>query len=60
MIRHSVVVGGNKTVGVLRVNTGIHRGLESAYTGVMLDDVTGHDFTIAHEEDIMSEVIGRP
>jgi chloride channel protein, CIC family len=58
-IRHVVIVGDNRIVGVLRVNPGIHRGLESAYTGVTLNDVASRDFTIAHEEDIMFGVIGR-
>ena len=58
-IRHVVVSNDDRIVGVLRVNTGIRRGLESAYTGVTLDDVASRDFTIAHEEDIMFGVIGR-
>jgi hypothetical protein len=31
-IRSAVVVGDNRIVDVLRLNTGIHRGLKSAYT----------------------------
>jgi chloride channel protein, CIC family len=58
-IRHVVVARDERIVSVLRVNTGIRQGLESAYTGVTLDDVTSRDFTIAHEEDIMFGVIGR-
>ena len=58
-IRHVVVARDDRIVGVLRVNTGIRQGLESAYTGVTLDDVASRDFTIAHEEDIMFSVIGR-
>jgi chloride channel protein, CIC family len=58
-LRHVVVSNDDRIVGVLRVNTGIRRGLESAYTGVTLDDVASRDFTIAHEEDIMFGVIGR-
>ena len=60
-IRHVVVARDDKIVGVLRVNTGIRQGLESAYTGVTLDDLSfaSRDFTIAHEEDIMFSVIGR-
>ena len=58
-IRHVVVARDDRIVGVLRVNTGIRHGLESAYTGVTLDDVATRDFTIAHEEDIMFGVIGR-
>jgi CIC family chloride channel protein len=57
-IRHVVVVRDERVVGVLRVNTGIRQGLESAYTGVTLDDVASREFIIAHEEDIMFGVIG--
>jgi CIC family chloride channel protein len=58
-IRHVVVTHEDKIVGVLRVNTGIRQGLESAYTGVTLGDVASRDFIIAHEKDIMFGVIGR-
>jgi CIC family chloride channel protein len=58
-IRHVVVLRDDRVVGVLRVNTGIRQGLESAYTGVTLDDVASREFTIAHEEDIMFGLIGR-
>ena len=58
-IRHVVVVNDNRVAGVLRVNTGIRHGLESAYTGVTLGDVATRDFIIVHEEDIMFGVIGR-
>jgi hypothetical protein len=34
-----VVAQDDQIAGVLRVDTGIHHGLESAYTGVTLDDV---------------------
>src|ERR1700740_1402112 len=58
-LRHVVVAQDDRIVGVLRVNTGIRRGLENAYTGVTLNDVASRDFTIAHEQDIMFGVIGR-
>lgn len=58
-IRHVVVLDDDRVVGVLRVNTGIRQGLESAYTGVTLDDVASREFIIAHEEDIMFGVIGQ-
>jgi chloride channel protein, CIC family len=45
-IRHVVVLCDDRIVGVLRVNTGIRQGLESAYTGVRLDDVASRDFTV--------------
>jgi chloride channel protein, CIC family len=58
-IRHIVVARDDRIVGVLRVNTGIRQGLESANTGVTLGDVASRDYTVAHEEDIMFGVIGR-
>ena len=44
---------------MLRVNTGLRRGLEGAYTGVTLGDVALQEFMIAREHDIMFQVIGR-
>ena len=58
-MRHVVITRGNTILGVLRVNTGLRRGLEGAYTGVSLGDVAIRNFTIAREEDIMFDVIGR-
>jgi chloride channel protein, CIC family len=58
-IRHVVVAHDDRIVGVLRVNTGIRHGLESAYTGVTLGDVAIRNFTIVNERDIMFGVIGR-
>jgi CIC family chloride channel protein len=58
-MRHVVVTRGNAILGVLRVNTGLWRGLEGAHTGVSLGDVASRNFTIAREEDIMFNVIGR-
>ena len=58
-IQHVVVARDDSIVGVLRVNTGIRHGLEGAYIGVTLGDVATRDFAIAHEQDIMFDVIGR-
>jgi CIC family chloride channel protein len=58
-VRHVVVTNGNAILGVLRVNTGLRRGLEGAYTGVTLGEVALRNFTIARGEDIMFDVIGR-
>jgi len=58
-MRHVVVTRGDSVVGVLRVNTGLLRGLESAHTGVTLEDVASRNFSVAHEEDIMFGLIGR-
>jgi CIC family chloride channel protein len=57
-IRHVVVTRDNRITGVLRVNTGIRRGLEDTYTGVTLNDVASRNFTVVREEDIMFGVIG--
>jgi CIC family chloride channel protein len=57
-MRHVVVTRGNDILGVLRVNTALRHGLEGAYTGVALGEVAITNFTIAHEEDIMFNVIG--
>ncbi len=57
--RHVVVTDGDRIAGVLRVNTALRRGLIGADTGVTLGDVAAKTFTIAHEEDIMFNVIGR-
>jgi CIC family chloride channel protein len=58
-LRHVVVIRNNRIFGVLRVNTGLRRGLEEAYTGVTLEDVAQRDFTIAREDDVGFEVIKR-
>ncbi|MGH6967513.1 MAG: chloride channel protein [Stellaceae bacterium] len=58
-LKHVVVTDGDRIVGVLRVNTGIRRGLEAAYTGVTLGDVAQRNFTVAHEDDIAFDIIDR-
>ncbi|HEY1707203.1 MAG TPA: chloride channel protein [Rhizomicrobium sp.] len=58
-IRHVVVTRNDRILGVLRVNTALRHGLEGAYTGVALGDVASPDFTIARDEDIMFNIIGR-
>jgi len=57
--RHVVVTDGERIVGVLRVNTALRRGLEDAFTGVSLGEVAIKNFTIAREDDVMFNVIGR-
>ena len=57
--RHIVVTRGNHIAGVVRVNTGLRRGLEQAYGGVRLGDVAQRNFTIAREDDIMFDVVHR-
>ncbi len=58
-MRHVVVTRGESIVGVLRVNTALRRGLESAFTGVTLGQIASRDFTISRPQDIMFNVIGR-
>jgi len=58
-LRHIVVTDGDRISGTLRVNTSLRHGLEGAYTGVSLGSVASETFTIAHESDIMFDVIGR-
>jgi CIC family chloride channel protein len=58
-LRHVVVTHGDNIAGVLRVNTALRRGLEGAFTGLKLGDVASKDFTIAREDDIMFNAIGR-
>jgi CIC family chloride channel protein len=58
-VRHVVVIRDEKVVGVVRINTALHHGLEGTYTGVSLEDIASRSFTIAHPEEIMFGVIGR-
>ena len=58
-LKHVVVIDDDRIVGVLRVNTGLRRGLEAAYTGVTLGDVAQKNFTVSHEDDIAFDVIER-
>jgi len=58
-LRHIVVTDGERIAGTLRVNTSLRHGLEGAYTGVSLGSVASETFTIAHENDIMFDVIHR-
>ena len=58
-LRHIVVTDGDRIAGTLRVNTSLRHGLEGAYTGVSLGSVASETFTIAHESDVMFDVIHR-
>ncbi len=58
-LRHVVVTRDNAIAGVLRVNTGLRRGLEGASTSLTLGDVASTQFAIARDADIMFSVIGR-
>ena len=57
--KHVVVIRGNHIAGVVRVNIGLRRGVEQAYSGVHLGDVAQRNFTIAREADIMFDVVQR-
>jgi chloride channel protein, CIC family len=58
-LRHVVVTDKGRIVGVIRVNTGLRRGLEGADTGASLGEVASRNFTVVPEDEIASEVIRR-
>jgi chloride channel protein, CIC family len=58
-LRHVVVTENEHLFGVIRVNTGLRRGLESATTGVRLRDVASRNFTVVSEDATAYEVIRR-
>ena len=57
--KHVVVARGNHIVGVVRINTGIRRGIEAAYSGVTMETVAQRNFTLARENDIVFELVQR-
>ena len=58
-MRHVIVSRNNRIFGVVRVNTGLRRGLEGVHTGITLGDVARPNFTIVREDDVVFEVIQR-
>jgi CIC family chloride channel protein len=58
-LRHVVVIDKGHIYGVIRVNTGLRRGLESAHTGVSLRDVASRNFTVVREDETAFDVIQR-
>ena len=58
-LRHLVVTRKGRLFGVIRVNTGLRRGLEGADTGATLGDVASRHFTIVSEDDVVFDVIRR-
>jgi CIC family chloride channel protein len=58
-LRYVVVTEKNRLYGVIRVNTGLRRGLESANTGVTLGEVASRNFTVVGENDVAFDVIRR-
>jgi chloride channel protein, CIC family len=58
-LRHVVVIDKGHIAGVIRVNTGLRRGLEASTTGVSLGDVASRNFTVVGENDTAFDVIRR-
>ncbi|MCC6717316.1 MAG: chloride channel protein [Acetobacteraceae bacterium] len=58
-LRHVVVTREGRIMGVMRVNTGIRRGLEGTHTGVTLGDVASRNFSLVDEDAVISDVIER-
>jgi CIC family chloride channel protein len=58
-LRYVVVTNKGRIYGVIRVNTGIRRGLEGARTGVCLGDVASRNFTVVREDETAFDVIRR-
>jgi CIC family chloride channel protein len=58
-LRHVVVTDKGQIYGVIRVNTGLRRGLEGAQTGVSLGEVASRNFTLVGEDETAFEVIRR-
>ena len=58
-LRHVVVTANGNIDGVIRVNTGLRRGLEAAHTGVTLGDVASRNFIIVPENERAYDVIRR-
>jgi CIC family chloride channel protein len=58
-LQHVVVIRNSQIYGVIRVNTGLRRGLEGARTGVTLGEVASRDFTIVGEDVVAYDVIDK-
>jgi CIC family chloride channel protein len=56
-LRHVVVTDKDHIYGVIRVNTGLRRGLESAHTGLSLGDVASRNFIVVKEHETAFDVI---
>jgi CIC family chloride channel protein len=44
---------------VVRINTGIRRGIEAAYSGVTMGAIAQRNFTLARENDIVFDIVQR-
>jgi CIC family chloride channel protein len=58
-LRHVVVTANGKIYGVIRVNTGLRRGLETAHTGVSLGEVANRNFIVVPADETAFDVIRR-
>jgi CIC family chloride channel protein len=58
-LKRIVVTRGDRIAGVLRVNTELRRGAESAYSEITLGDIAEHRYTIARGEDVVFDVVNR-
>ncbi len=58
-MRHVVVTKDGRIAGVMRVNTALRRAPDAAFGRVTLGDLANRQFTIAHEDDIVFDVIPR-
>jgi CIC family chloride channel protein len=58
-MRHVVATQKGRIFGVIRVNTGLRRGLGSARTGLTLGDVANRNFAMVRETDVVFDVIRR-
>ena len=58
-LRHVVVTANGDIYGVIRVNTGLRRGLEAAHTGVSLGDVASRNFIVVRKDETAYDVIRR-
>jgi CIC family chloride channel protein len=58
-VRHVVLTRDNRLFGVLRINTGLRRGLETAHTTVTLGDVASRRFIVVGEDTIVFDLINR-
>jgi CIC family chloride channel protein len=58
-LRYVVVTDRDQLYGVIRVNTGLARGLESTRTGLSLADVASENFTVVREEESGFDFIRR-
>jgi CIC family chloride channel protein len=56
-LRHVVVTANDSIYGVIRVNTGLRRGLEATHTGVSLGDVASRNFIVVPEDETAFNVI---